>query len=97
MQVDVIEMRAGVLEPLHNLLRKDVAWSGSLECEKAFQHSKERLAERTLLVPFDPSKPVVLTVDASSYGVGAVLSHIVDGSEQPIFFESASLTTAERN
>ena len=30
-----------------------------------------------IVVHFDPSKPLVLTTDASMYGIGAVLSHTV--------------------
>ena len=32
-----------------------------------------------------------------AYGVGAVLSHIVDGTERPITFASRTLTISERN
>ena len=35
--------------------------------------------------------------DASPYGVGAVLSHIVDGVERPVAYVSRTLTDAEKN
>ena len=45
-----------------------------------------------LLVHFDGSKPLVLTCDASPYGVGTVLSHWQeDGSKRPIAFASRTL------
>ena len=51
-----------------------------------------------LLVHFDPAKELVLATDASDYGVGAVLSHKMEGgTERPIGYMSRSLNGAERN
>ncbi|KAJ8889840.1 hypothetical protein PR048_009344 [Dryococelus australis] len=67
------------------------------ECELAFNKSKIVLPKKVLLVVFDPTKDIVLHVDSSGYGVGAVLSHVIDGIVCPITFESAMLTTTQRN
>ena len=50
-----------------------------------------------MLIRYDPTKPLVLTCDASPYGLGAVLSHQLGSDEQPITFASHSLAPAEKN
>ena len=47
---------------------------------------------------YDEKKELILEVDASDYGVGAVISHIMDdGSEKPVAYTSRTLAPAERN
>ena len=59
---------------------------------------KEVLSSEQVLVHFDPNKPIVLSVDACSHGIGAVLSHrMEDGSERPIEYASRTLNPAERS
>ena len=50
------------------------------------------------LVPYDEKRNLILACDASPYGVGAVISHVIDdGEEHPIAFASRTLTKSERN
>ncbi|XP_037564659.1 uncharacterized protein K02A2.6-like [Dermacentor silvarum] len=85
------------LQPLHLLLRDGQQWTWKKEQEVAFQRSKELITKAPVLVHFDPDKPVVLTVDASPYGVGAVLAHRDnDGQERPVSFASRRLLAAEQ-
>lgn len=87
---------ATVLEPLNLLLRKDTTWKWTNKQESAFQEVKDLLQTAPVLAHYDPSSPLVLACDASPYGVGAVLSTVIDGQEHPVGFVSRSLTKAEK-
>ena len=51
-----------------------------------------------MLVHYDPTLPLRLAGDASNYGIGAVISHVMpNGSERPIAFASRTLLASERN
>ena len=67
--------------------------------ERAFSEAKEIL--RKIQIPVlsndDVHKPLILTCDDSSYGVGAVLAHQIEDGKQPIAFHSRTMTPAERN
>ncbi|XP_056589597.1 uncharacterized protein K02A2.6-like [Triplophysa dalaica] len=87
-----------LLAPLHRLLKKEVKWSWKEEQEKAFKKSKELLQSNNVLVHYDEKKDLILSCDASPYGVGAVLAHrMPDGAERPIGFVSRTLSMAEKN
>lgn len=89
---------ASILAPLYKLLRTSVRWHWSSEQDEAFETSKKLLTSSQLLVHFDPHKKLVLSCDASAYGIGAVLAHqFSDGSEKPIGYASRTLSPAERN
>ncbi|XP_045183417.2 uncharacterized protein K02A2.6-like [Mercenaria mercenaria] len=87
-----------MLHPLHQLLRKGAKWEWSAECQEAFDRSKDELSGTGVLIHYDEQKPVILACDASAYGVGAVISHVMeDGTEKPIAYASRTLAPAERN
>lgn len=89
---------ATVIKPLNELLEKNRKWVWSDACQKAFENVKQLITSEPVLTHYDPKAPVRLACDASPYGLGAVLSHVMsDGSEKPIAFASRSLTKAERN
>lgn len=84
------------LRCLYDLLKKNVKFIWTTECENVFKDCKSFLLRPCLLEYFDPLKPLVVTTDASSYGLGGVLSHVIDGEERPICFTSFSLNDAQK-
>nr|CAD2171880.1 unnamed protein product [Meloidogyne enterolobii] len=84
--------------PLDKLLRKNSIWKWEEEQEKAFEQIKSILSSDLLLTHFDPQFEIIVTADASNYGVGAVISHkYSDGSEKAIEYASKSLSDSEKN
>ena len=89
---------ATLLHPLNQLLKKTMQWKWSQKCQVAFQEAKERLISVEVLVHYDPALTIRLATDASAYGLGAVISHVLpNGSEKPIAFASRTLSSAECN
>lgn len=86
-----------LLDPLHNLLRKDVRFEWSERCEEAFVRVKEYLATTPVLAIFDHSKPIHIYSDASIEGLGAVLKQPQeDGSEKPVAYFSRKLNEYQK-
>lgn len=87
-----------VLSPLYHPLQKNIKWSWNKNHTKAFESVKKLLTSDQVLVHYDPAKELVLACDASTYGVGAVLSHKdKNRKERPIAFALSVLATAEKN
>lgn len=86
------------LRPFYALLKKDVSWSWTSQCDSVFKSIKNTLVSPLALTHYDPSLPLVLAADASNSGVGAVLYHRYDdGVEKVIAHASKSLTPTESN
>ena len=81
------------LQPLQNLLRKDVIWTWSTAQQKSFEDVKKLVTSAPILAFYDPSKELTLENDASEYGLGSALFQ----EGRPIAFASRSLTSPERN
>ena len=77
-----------VLAPLNNLHKKNVPWKWTKSEDATFTAAKNLLLNSRTLVHYNESLPLVLSCDASSYGAGAVLSHVINGKHQPIAFAS---------
>ena len=87
-----------MLAPLHKLLKSNTKWFWKAEQAQAFQEAKNLIQSPRVLVHYDSSRPLVLSCDTSPYGVGAILSHIMDdNTEGPVAFVSRTLSKAETN
>ena len=85
------------LAPLHKLLTKGARYQWSQNQQSAFDIVKSQLASSKVLVHYDSDIDLVLSCDASPYGVGAVLSHRFGvESERPIAYASRTMAPAEK-
>ena len=61
-----------VSAPLRELLHKDIEWHWDIQQENSFQTLK-KMCVNAPVVYYDKTKPIVLTVDSSSKGLGAAI------------------------
>ena len=66
------------LMPLYQLLKRSTRWQWDKSRAEAFEAAKNALQDDTLLVHYDSNRQLVLACDILPYGLGAVLSHIMD-------------------
>jgi len=84
-------------EPLRQLLKKGNTWVWSDAQETAFKNMKKLLTTTPVLAHYDVQKPTIVAVDASQYGLGAVLLQVQEGGERrPVCYASRSLTDVEK-
>ena len=86
-----------VIEPLNRLRSKSVTWQFDEKEKSAFDNLKKLISSDQVLTFYDPELPLRLDCDASAVGIGAVLSHVINGVDKPIEFISRMLKPAERN
>lgn len=86
-----------ILDPLHNLLRKDVKFVWSTECQESFDKMKKLLCSKPILRIFDPVRPIIIYTDASIKGVGAVLKQEDEnGLSRPVAYFSKKLSETQK-
>ena len=88
---------ASICNPLFKLLVKDVKFEWTNECQNAFDELKNCLISYPILRVPDLNKPFILHTDASSYGIGVILSQVQDGVEYAVDYGSRLLKGAEKN
>ncbi|UYV63592.1 K02A2.6-like, partial [Cordylochernes scorpioides] len=88
---------AEITKPLNDLRKKDVSFIWGSPQKKAFEKVKDVLASDRVLASFDISKKTMVSADASSYGLGAVLKQEHEANEwRPVAFASRTLTKTEQ-
>ena len=86
---------------LDELLKPDVKFEWNHKHQCAFDMCKRLAGNSARLTHFDAKKPIVLTTDASPFGIRACLRHkVIDANGkvklQPVAYASASLKPSEK-
>ena len=93
-----LEGLSSTLAPLYALLQKNQKWKWDQEQKDAFAKVTQELVSFKLLIHYEPQRKLPLSYDASPYGIGAVILHVMDdGSEKLIAYTSRSLSAAQLN
>ena len=83
--------------PLRELLERDSVWHWGDKQQRAFDSIKVQLTSAPVLALFDPKRETILSADASSYGIGAVLLQKQENGElKPVAYKSRALTPTEQ-
>lgn len=83
-------------KPLRDLLSTKSHWLWDFPQEKAFQTIKETLGSDNFLACYDPHKETLVSSDASSYGLAAVLKQKHHENWKPVAVISRSLSVVEQ-
>lgn len=86
---------SSVLGPISGLTRKGIKWNWTPACQESFRIIKEALVTAPVLSCPDFDRTFTLQTDASSYGLGAVLTQQFEEGEKVISYLSRSLTKQE--
>ncbi|KAG3231276.1 hypothetical protein PI124_g23629 [Phytophthora idaei] len=93
-----VENYAGKIRPLSQLLKKEVEWKWSAECQHAFDAVKQGLTEAPILAVADQDRPFHVVCDASDFAIGcALMQHDHEGRDRVVYYQSRQLKPAEHN
>ena len=93
---ELCRLLAELAHPLNELLGNK-PWKWTESCEKSFQQLKKIVTTDTVLAHYNPQLQLELAVDASQYGLGAVILHVTpEEKHRPIAFASRSLNNHEK-
>ena len=86
-----------ITAPSRQLMESDVEWHWSRQHNVALDQIKKLLTESPTLRYYDPKLPTKTSVDASKFGLGAVLLQKHDDIWAPVAYASRSLNKSEQN
>ena len=92
-----IEGFSKIARPLHDLTKKDAAFTWTTECQTAFEELKHRVTSAPILAMARDERLMRIEADACQTATGGVLSQEQEGIFRPIAYFSQSLNETERN
>ena len=85
-----------VTQPLRDLLQKKNQWTWGESQQRAFDLVKDELSKTPVLALYDPNREKMVSADASSYGLRAVLRQKTNGTLRPVAYASRAMTPTEQ-
>ena len=92
-----IPKRSTVCEPLNALLKNNTEWVWDHPQQQAYDEIKRLVATAPALAIFDINKKIMISTDASSYGIGGVMLQLQEDNEwKPVAYVSRTLNDTEK-
>ena len=86
-----------ITAPLRGLLNEEAVWTWTPAQAQAFRKLKQLIAATPVLDYYSQQSPTIVSADASSHGIGAVLLQVQDdGRRAPIMYASRTLAITEQ-
>jgi hypothetical protein len=76
-----IKVYSRIAWPLHQLIRLDILFKWTPQCQKAFETLKQALATAPILIHYNPELLMRVEIDISDRVVAAVLSQLYNNKE----------------
>ncbi|UYV65862.1 K02A2.6-like [Cordylochernes scorpioides] len=93
----LVENLSEIVAPLNQLLVKGQDFFWDCSQERAFRKLKELLTTQPILVAYDVRKPTMVSSNASTYGLGAVVKQEgKNGIWRPVAYSSRTMTPTEK-
>ena len=93
----IVKGFATIAKPLYELTENKRNFQWSRECDQAIRTLKIALCLQPILAFPASEQKYIVNTDASSTGLGAVLSQVQNGEERVIAYYSKTLSKPERN
>ena len=85
-------------EPIFKKIKKGVNPEGDQKCQEAFDKIKEYLSNLIVMVPLQPSIPLILYLTITTMSFGAMLAQNIEGEKMVVcYLSKTSLHTSREN